>query len=138
MAHPKDVHYWGQLRTALTSGSWDAPYPGKAPNGSLLSWSELLRKFNKHCHGYTDVAELASQTQALSLLVEAGVDARAAEGGQEGIAEPLTLGEECILPQGRRDEVSSGYTTLKALRSADEEVCRSLAEANCSLILTII
>ena len=120
MASAKDKHYWSQLLATLTAGSWDVSLPARAPNGTGLPWSELLRKFNKHCHGYADVAELASQTQALSLLVEEGV------AGQGGPSEPIAIGDECILPHERRDEIAAGYNTLKGLRSADKEVCHFL------------
>lgn len=122
MASGKDKHYWAQLLATLTAGSWDVSLPAKAPNGATLPWSELLRKFNKHCHGYSDVAELASQTQALSLLVEAGVSSHGTESGDAIKSDPLSLGEECVLPHERRDEVEAGYATLKSLRSADKEV----------------
>ena len=56
----KDKHYWSQLRGALTAGQWSSNFPAKAPNGSALTWSELFRKFNKHCHGFRDITEVAS------------------------------------------------------------------------------
>ncbi|KAI8995256.1 hypothetical protein BD414DRAFT_506072 [Trametes punicea] len=71
MAQGKPAHYWRQLRAALTAGQWDARFPAKDIHGRGVSWSDLLRKFNKHCHGHQDVAELASQIQALSLLLSA-------------------------------------------------------------------
>lgn len=122
MASGKDKHYWSQLLATLTAGSWDVSLPAKAPNGTVLPWSELLRKFNKHCHGYSDVAELASQTQALSLLVETGVGNHGVEGSETNCYGSLSLGEECVLPQGRRDDAEVGYVTLKRLRRADKEV----------------
>lgn len=99
--------------------------PAKAPNGTLLPWSELLRKFNKHCHGYSDVAELASQTQAVALVLESGVGQHNVESHdaefQNRFSDALDLDDECVLPQGRRDEASAGYAALKALRNADKE-----------------
>ncbi|KIP07862.1 hypothetical protein PHLGIDRAFT_70390 [Phlebiopsis gigantea 11061_1 CR5-6] len=120
MASGKDKHYWSQLLATLTAGSWDISLPAKAANGTVLPWSELLRKFNKHCHGYADVAELASQTQALSLLVEVGV------AGQDGPSESVAIGEECVLQNERRDEVAAGYNTLKGMRNSDKEPVRLL------------
>ena len=49
MAVAKDAFYWIQLRTALTAGTWESNAPAKAPNGVHLTWSELFRKFRKHC-----------------------------------------------------------------------------------------
>jgi hypothetical protein len=115
MANTKDKHYWGQLRAALTSGSWDVSAPAKLPNGSPLSWSELLRKFNKHCQGFADVAELASQTQALSLLLSTQDEDQPSQS-------PLGLGDECRLPQERVEEATMGYTTLQSLRTVEKDV----------------
>ena len=115
MANAKEKHYWAQLRAALTSGSWDIHSPAQVPKGTPLSWSELLRKINKHCHGYSDVAELASQTQAISVLLLAQDEDRPSES-------PLTLGDECTLPHERVEEATAGYTTLQSLRSADQDV----------------
>ncbi|KAI0338701.1 hypothetical protein BDW22DRAFT_1362393 [Trametopsis cervina] len=114
MANTKDKHYWGQLRAALTAGSWDVAFPAKVPKGTQLSWSELLRKFNKHCPGYADVAELASQTQALALLLQTQDEDQPSEG-------LLAVGDECTLPQERVEEASAGYATLKSLRHADKD-----------------
>lgn len=126
MATGKDKHYWTQLLATLTAGNWDVALPAKAPNGALLPWSELLRKFNKHCHGYSDVAELASQTQALALVLESGAgehNIQSNEAGfQSNFSNALDLDDECILPQERRDEASAGHAILKGLRSADKEV----------------
>ncbi|KAG1743800.1 hypothetical protein EDB19DRAFT_1697006 [Suillus lakei] len=115
MAHAKDKYYWAQLRAALTAGQWSSPSPGKAPNGSPLSWFHVLRKFNKHCKGFQDVAEVASQTQALFLLLGADtedVDQLGLEDDNE-----LVLGDECLLPLERIEEARSGYETLRSLDS---------------------
>lgn len=121
MANVKDRHYWTQLRTTITAGSWDASFPAKAPNGAQLSWSELLRKFNKHCVGYADVAELISQTQALSLLLAANTkDLDSVEGLPPN---DLTLGDECVLPEERVEEATAGYSVLEGLQSNKTEVC---------------
>ncbi|KIJ67164.1 hypothetical protein HYDPIDRAFT_25637 [Hydnomerulius pinastri MD-312] len=115
MAHAKDKHYWSQLRAALTAGQWSSPAPAKVPNGSPLSWSELLRKFNKHCKGFQDVSEVASQTQALSLLL--GANARDEDQlGQEPEKE-FRLRDECVLLPERIEEANAGYELLKKLES---------------------
>ena len=97
MATSKDKHYWIQLRIALTGGLWDSHSPGKAPNAAPLSWSELLRKFKKHCSASSDFAELASQTQALSLLLAANASDQSLDGNDVGSNCPLELGRECLL-----------------------------------------
>lgn len=135
MAHPKDRHYWIQLRTVLTGGQWDANFPAKAPNAAPLSWSELLRKFNKHCPGHTDVAELASQTQALAILLSStprGTNLDC-DGNRFDHSDPLALGQECMLPEERVGEASQGYTALTTSTGSNTEVrlyyiyCNSLA-----------
>ncbi|OBZ73220.1 hypothetical protein A0H81_06881 [Grifola frondosa] len=124
MAQTKSQHYWRQLRSTLTAGKWDAPHPAKAPNGAPLSWSELLRKFNKHCTGSKDVAELASQTQALSLLLAANSRDRSLDGNELSERGPLSLGEECMLPEERLEEAVAGYDSLKQLESASSDSVR--------------
>lgn len=120
MAHAKDKYYWAQLRAALTAGQWSSPSPGTAQNGSPLSWFHILRKFNKHCKGFQDVAEVASQTQALFLLLGAdtqNVDQLGLENDDE-----LVLGDECLLPPERIEEARGGYETLKSLDSKNFDV----------------
>lgn len=119
MAQTKDKHYWAQLRSALTSGAWASSAPAKAYNGSTTSWPELLRKFNKHNHGFTEVAEIASQTQALALQLAGGTtdadldgDTRLRRSG------PLALEDECIVEEGRKEEAKAGYGALKELESS--------------------
>lgn len=129
MASGKDKHYWTQLLATLTAGNWDVALPAKAPNGTSLPWSELLRKFNKHCHGYSDVAELASQTQALALVLESGAGSHNGEGDStkfsSTFSNALDLDDECVLPQERREEASTGYASLKGLRNSDKAVSYS-------------
>ncbi|KAJ3518357.1 hypothetical protein NM688_g9449 [Phlebia brevispora] len=117
MSHAKDKHYWAQLRATITAGNWDASFPGKAPNGSPLSWSELLRKFNKHCGGFADVAELVSQTQALSLLLAAKQKDQHPDRDEDRRPNDLALEDESILPEERTQEGSEGYAVLKGLNS---------------------
>lgn len=116
MAHTKDKHYWAQLRSALAAGSWDVSMPAQVPNGTPLSWSELLRKFKKHCVGYADVAELASQTQALSLFL--GTQDEDSPSPES----PLLLGDECVLPPERVEEAAVGYAALQSIRNAGKDV----------------
>ena len=130
MASGKDKHYWTQLRAALTGGQWATATPAKAPNGTPLSWAELLRKFNKHCRGFTDVTELASQTQALALLLAAKgssqLNDRDLDGDDASPLGPLALGDECVLPEERQEEARAGYNALKQLEGAHSDVCLNL------------
>lgn len=49
--NPKGLHYIANLGAALVRGAWGDANPGAAPNGSPLSWSELIRKWGKHTGG---------------------------------------------------------------------------------------
>ncbi|KAG1772464.1 hypothetical protein EV702DRAFT_1134016 [Suillus placidus] len=113
--HAKDKYYWAQLRAALTAGQWSSLAPGKAQKGSPLSWFHILRKFNKHCKGFQDVAEVASQTQALSLLL--GDDTQDVDQLGLEVDDELVLGDECLLPLERIEEARGGYEILKSLDS---------------------
>ncbi|OCH91549.1 hypothetical protein OBBRIDRAFT_752951 [Obba rivulosa] len=124
MAQTKDKHYWRQLREVLTAGRWDSSHPAKTPKGVPLSWSELLRKFNKHCPGHKDVAEIASQTQALSLLLAANSRDRSLDGNEVSQAGPLALDDECVLAEERVEEALSGYNALKNLKSSNSDSIR--------------
>ncbi|KAJ7079363.1 hypothetical protein C8R43DRAFT_1177712 [Mycena crocata] len=115
----KDKYYWSQLRAALTAGQWAAQYPAKAPNGTALSWSELFRKFNKHCTGYKDVAEVASQTHALALLLAANSKDQDNDNPPKAGEFPLELGDEGVLPQERVAEATACYEALKKLESSN-------------------
>lgn len=123
MAHGKDRHYWAQLRAALTAGLWTSSAPAKTPNGStFLSWSKLIYKFNKHCAGFQDIAEIASQTQALSIWLSAN----ATDEDQLGL-EPegqLRLASECMLLPEHVQEVTAGYEALRKLQSTRSDVRR--------------
>ncbi|EEB95339.1 hypothetical protein MPER_05703, partial [Moniliophthora perniciosa FA553] len=119
MSNVKDRHYWTQLRAALTAGQWSSSFPAKAPNGTALPWSELFRKFNKHCKGFSDVAEVASQTHALSLLLSANSRNEDQDQPVKPHEYPLELGEECVLPEERVEEAKVGYETLKKLESSN-------------------
>ncbi|KAJ3899328.1 hypothetical protein F5879DRAFT_1061659 [Lentinula edodes] len=115
----KDRHYWSQLRAALTAGHWSSSSPAKAFNGAPLSWSELFRKFNKHCKGYVDVAEVASQTHALSLLLIANSKDEDQDEPVRPEEYPLELGDECILASERVEEARLGYDILKKIESSN-------------------
>lgn len=117
MAHTKDKHYWAQLRNALTGGFWGSSTPAKTFNGHPISWTELLRKFNKHCHGYHDVSEIANQTQALALLVAAGPTDGELDGEDQFGEGSLTLGAESLVAGEHADEARVGFETLKNLES---------------------
>ena len=121
MSSAKEKHYWSQLRSALTAGQWLAEFPAKTPQGAQLSWSELFRKFNKHCKGFSDVAELASQNYALALLL-----ANSSTNEDEDYAGvrdfSIELGGESLLPPERIEEALVGYETLKSLQSGNSDV----------------
>ncbi|KAF9267127.1 hypothetical protein L218DRAFT_720524 [Marasmius fiardii PR-910] len=119
MSNPKERHYWTQLRTALTAGQWTSSHPAKAPNGSPLPWSELFRKFNKHCKGYSDVAEVASQTHVLSILLSANSRNEDQDEPVKSEEYPLDLLDECMLPEERLLEATKGYEILKKLESSN-------------------
>lgn len=129
----KDRHYWSQLRAALTAGHWSSSSPAKAFNGAPLSWSELFRKFNKHCKGYVDVAEVASQTHALSLLLIANSKDEDQDEPVRPEEYPLELGDECILASERVEEARSGYDILKKIESSNFDV--SLSSLNSAIFL---
>lgn len=129
MSTPKERHYWSQLRSALTAGQWETSHPAKALNGTSLSWPELFRKFNKHCRGYGDVAEVVRQVQALGLLMWAKESSEAARGKQtgqdaggdneEGKRGQLALDGECFVPAEHREEAKAGYDILQSLQSSN-------------------
>lgn len=120
MAQVKSQHYWRQLRSALTAGQWDSRIPAKDTHGRPISWADLLRKFHKHSPGHQDVGELASQTQALSLLLSANYTTL--DGGEVGPQGVLALGEECMLAEERVDEGKAGYSSLKQLDASRSDV----------------
>ncbi len=117
MAQTKDKYYWSQLRAALTGGSWGSSTPAKNFKGYPISWTELLRKFNKHCHGYIEVSEVANRTQALALLV-AGIPTDSELDGDEKSGEDsLALGTESVVVGEHADEARAGFEALKDLES---------------------
>lgn len=117
MAQTKDKHYWTQLRAALTGGSWGSSAPAKNIKGKPITWTELIRKFDKHCHGYIDVSEIANKTQALALLL-AGIptDGELDGDGQSG-DDSLALGMESVVASEHVDEARIGFEALKNLES---------------------
>lgn len=123
MANPKSQHYWRQLRETLTAGRWGEPFPAKTPNGSPLSWPELLRKFNKHCPGHSHAAEIALQTQSLSLLLSVKDVGANPDDIQVTSPSQLDLGRECMLHEERLGEATAGYDALKGLETANSDVC---------------
>ena len=120
MALTKDKHYWTQLRTAITAGQWSSDAPGKDPGGKPLNWAVLLRKFNKHCPGQNEFAEVVSQTHHLHLQLSAGQQKSAVDGSQRSLVTPLDLGNEVILPEERQQEGQAGYDALNAILSPSE------------------
>lgn len=118
----KDRHYWTQLRSSLTAGQWLSSSPAKTPNGIPLPWSELFRKFNKHCKGFGAVAEVAQQTQALAVLLCANSRDEDQDEPVRPDEYPLELGDECVLPAERIEEAKTGYNILKKLESSNFDV----------------
>lgn len=49
----KAAHYHASLSAALLKGAWGDSKPGTEPNGTEISWSELIRKWGKHTGGST-------------------------------------------------------------------------------------
>lgn len=127
MANAKSQHYWKQLRETLTAGRWGDPFPAKTPSGGPLSWPELLRKFNKHCPGHSHAAELALQTQSLSLLLSVKAAGADLDGNDVSSPNQLALGQECMLREERLEEAAAGYNALKGLETANSDVCAPAA-----------
>ena len=134
MSKIKEHHYWMQLHAALIGGQWQSPTPARTPNGSPISWSELFRKFNKHCRGFQDVAEVALQTRHLAnLLLESypkddntEVDCKALCSGDTSSHArrqgKLDMGGEIILAGKYNKRASIGYNALKVLKSLNYDV----------------
>lgn len=120
MALTKEKHYWTQLRMAITAGQWDSELPGKDSKGYTLNWANLLRKFNKHCPGQNQFAEVVSQTHHLYLQLAAGQQKSATDGFQRSQTSPLDLGDEIVLQEERQQEGQAGYDALKAIPSPSE------------------
>ncbi|KIL58581.1 hypothetical protein M378DRAFT_86295 [Amanita muscaria Koide BX008] len=117
MSNYKETHYWTQLRTTLTAGQWAAKFPAKTPTGSPLSWPELVRKFNKHCAGFRDVSEMASYTRTLALLLASRSVDNEDDNTKSGEEFPLSLGDECVLPEEHVEEGRTAYEALKRLET---------------------
>lgn len=133
MSNPKERHYWTQLRSALTAGNWRSEAPAKAPNGSPLSWPELFRKFNKHCRGFQDVADVALHTYELASLLSENYsnddeDGEWLECKSGGLGEfrkrgKLNIDGEAVLPTHSQEKALKGYNSLKELKSSNFDVC---------------
>ncbi|KAF8582936.1 hypothetical protein K439DRAFT_1634845 [Ramaria rubella] len=121
VANPKALFYSSSLYIALTAGEWASEAPAKALKRTALSWPELLRKFRKHCPHDHELAEIASHTQALSLLVirTRQTTPEALDGDHTHPAHPLTLGKECLLREERHQEAQLGYDALQKLPKSD-------------------
>jgi hypothetical protein len=116
--NPKERHYWAQLRAALTAGQWRTHFPAKTPNGAPLSWSELFRKFNKHCRGAQDVANIASHTYTLALSISED----ALNEDEDSDVSTLGIDTECLVSQRRVEKIEAGYEELQSLQSSNLEV----------------
>ncbi|KAG9019248.1 hypothetical protein FRB90_004810 [Tulasnella sp. 427] len=69
-ANYKAVHYEHELNAALCRGGWAESSPAKTHKGVPISWSELLRKHQKHCKT-PSLATVAQETRDLTLLLAA-------------------------------------------------------------------
>lgn len=131
MAQPwtyKSTHYQSQLLQSLASGPWLAPNPGRTPSGSReLAWSELVRKWGKHC-GNSAVgqegevlAEIAKGTQVLGSAL-ASISPSTSASQSNHLHWKLQLEDECIVPDSspRYAEVSSAYEKLKGIKSSSD------------------
>ncbi|KAG6330168.1 hypothetical protein ID866_8922, partial [Astraeus odoratus] len=122
MVHAKDRYYWAQLRAALTAGNWRSEAVAHDLKGSSLGWSGLFYKFNKHCKGFRDVAEIANQTRVLSLLLNASATEGDEDmsGYEDGSDEAIRLGEgECVLAPERVQEAREAYSALQTVESSN-------------------
>ena len=117
MAQTKDKHYWTQLRAALTGGFWGSSTPAKNFKGSPITWTELLRKFDKHCHGYTDVSQIANRTQGLALHIAGTHTEGELDGDDKSGEDSLALGTESVVVGEYADEARVGFEVLKNLES---------------------
>jgi hypothetical protein len=70
---------------------------------------------------HLDLAELASHTQVLSLLLirSQEVTPEAVDGDHTNPEQPLTLGAECLVLEERREEAKQGYHALQKLPKND-------------------
>lgn len=130
MSNYKEVHYWTQLRATLTAGQWTAKSPAKTPTGAGLSWHELIRKFNKHCVGFRDVAEMASQTRTLALLLATRSMDDEDNNPTSDVDFPLLLGDECVLPHEHVEEARGCYEALSKLDTHNSNVRSSNSQHN--------
>lgn len=121
MSNPKEKHYWNQLRAVITSGQWTSSTPARAPNAAPLSWSELVRKFNKHCRGFSDIAEIALQTRTLYLLLGSNLTDDDHDDTQNDAIWPLLLADTSILPEERKEEATEVYNALQRLQTSNHD-----------------
>ncbi|CAG7854617.1 SubName: Full=Uncharacterized protein {ECO:0000313/EMBL:CCA68643.1} [Serendipita indica DSM 11827] len=123
----KATHYTHQLQNALTRGLWADPSPALAVKGEPMTWSELLRKYKKHCVSQHITAEIALQTQSLSLLLLPDpVDAKRItqedlDGDSEEPHGSMSLGTECELSPSRIDDARLGFAALELLNDTPNE-----------------
>jgi hypothetical protein len=88
--------------------------------GNTLNWANLLRKFNKHCPGQNEFAEVVSQTHHLYLQLAASQQNRLLMALNASQTSPLDLGDDAILPEERQQEGQAGYDVLNAIPSPSE------------------
>ncbi|GJJ14235.1 hypothetical protein Clacol_008498 [Clathrus columnatus] len=128
MNNPKAQFYTNQLYSALTAGEWSSDFPSKGLRKGNLSWSELLRKFRKHRPDALEVAEIASHTQSLCLLLSRSnpPTLESLDDDRTIPHEPLSLGDECLLQEDQKEGCLLGYQSLKNITPSDSS-CLTMA-----------
>lgn len=81
----------------------------------------IVRAAEQRLYIHSGLAEVASQTHALSLLLirSQEVTPEALDGDHTDPEQPLTLGAECLLLEERQGEAQQGYVALQKLPKSD-------------------
>ncbi|KAG8760065.1 hypothetical protein FRC14_004164 [Serendipita sp. 396] len=123
----KATHYTSQLQSSLLRGIWADSAPANAAKGQPMSWNELIRKYQKYCPSRHITAELALQTQSLSILLLSTkanakhIKPEDLDGDSDEPAGSLALGKECELARERVDDARQGFAALELLNDTPEE-----------------
>ncbi|TXT05012.1 hypothetical protein VHUM_03832 [Vanrija humicola] len=128
---PKATHYRASLGAALVRGAWTDANPGTEPNGSLLSWPELIRKWAKHTGGKPPITSHASAAAAAP--ASAGQRRAAAYDGEDGTSAGAWAVDASwgrALESSKGDELRESLRVLQsATLSRDEAISSALAIA---------
>ncbi|KIY62652.1 hypothetical protein CYLTODRAFT_426757 [Cylindrobasidium torrendii FP15055 ss-10] len=119
----KPAHYLLQVQLVLTSGTFtdENAFPAKDAKGYPISWTELLRKFDKHCTGehYAGIGLVARSVWQLSRAIAASEGDGPTEGEQETLYK-LDPGATCILHgEKRKEQAREAYESIKKLPKSD-------------------